>query len=436
MKFLGFCAILLSSVVVPFATANDGEPGSEKSVTAGQLGPVLDIWVDTVNNNNPAVAYNQTHDQYLVVWSNLQPGGDTDIYARRVRASDGALLSSFTIDTEAGANFYEPDVAYSGVQDEYLVVYSYEGGGSVDGDVVVRHITWDGANLHLPQYQPYRVGRSDPAGQQHKPAVTANDEDGEFLVVYQNTWLTHDDIDAVRVQANGGGILSWRNISTGTGEIRAAPDVAHCIVGNTYLIAYTYQASGPLDPGEVVFKVATANLGYLTTEDHAFLSTIDQGAVAVTAMRYDFLLVWQEIVGPTSSLYAHRLDNTGVPYVPGGGFAIATASGVENRSPAVGFGSYGGSVIVWQRAITGPGFRVFGRMVAPEQDSAHGAEIAFGSGGAYWRIHPAVACATDGDCLMVQEDDWPGGDYEIRGQMALFHIFSDGFESGNTTAWQ
>ncbi len=37
---------------------------------------------------------------------------------------------------------------------------------------------------------------------------------------------------------------------------------------------------------------------------------------------------------------------------------------------------------------------------------------------------------------MVQEDSFPASDFEIRGQMALFHIFSDSFESGDISAWQ
>ncbi len=436
MRYLAIAVILFASLSPQFVVAQNKVRGhTERPDKASQLGPVLNIWVDDVQNIEPAVAYNFIHDQYLVVWANLQPGGNTDLYARRVRASDGALLSNFTIATEPGAHFFEPDVAYCGGSDEYLVAYSFEGSGSVDGDVVVRHITWNGANLHLPQYQPYRVGRSDPGGTQHKPAVTANDEDGEFLVVYQNTFPGHDDVDAVRVQAIGGGMLGWSNVATGSGELRTQPDVAHCIIGNTYLIAYTYQPSSPLDPGEVVYKVATSNLGYMTPEEHIFVSSIDQQTVVVTDMRYDFLMVWEEVAGPTTSLYAQRLDNIGVPFGPTGGFPIVHTNGVRNEAPSVEFGSYNGSLIVWQREIAGPGSRVFGRYVAPDQDTAQGAEIAFGSGGAYWRTHPAVACATNGNCLMVEEDSWPGADYEIRGQIAMFHIFSDRFESGNTSAW-
>ena len=100
------------------------------------------------------------------------------------------------------------------------------------------------------------------------------------------------------------------------------------------------------------------------------------------------------------------------------------------------FGLSYASLVVWHRTISVGIYEVFGRFVMPGQDSAYGSEIILGFEEYFLELYPAVACATYGDCLMAQEDDYPDGDFEIRGQLVLVHIFSDGFESGDFSAWQ
>ncbi len=109
---------------------------------------------------------------------------------------DGTLLSHFTIVPDAPIQILGSDVAYSSVQDEYLVVYTYTGSGA-GWDVMARRITWNGADLNLPPYQEFRVGRPDASGEQHRPAVTYNENNDEYLVVWQvDTDLNANDINA------------------------------------------------------------------------------------------------------------------------------------------------------------------------------------------------------------------------------------------------
>ena len=40
------------------------------------------------------------------------------------------------------------------------------------------------------------------------------------------------------------------------------------------------------------------------------------------------------------------------------------------------------------------------------------------------QTQPAVACATNGDCLMAEEDNAPGSDFEIRGRLVMpYHVY-------------
>ena len=400
------------------------------------LGPFINIWLETgVDNSEPAIAYNSLHDEYLVVWTDFpNMGAYMSIQARRV-SGDGTLLSYFTIFHEFGSQCLRPDVAYSSVQDEYLVVYDCTTSASIGFDILARRITWNGEDLHLPPYQEFRVGRPDASGDQGGPAVTYNENNDEYLVVYGNSWPSHYDIDAVRVRASDGTQPSWSNIASGASQFRFLPDVAHCGSSNLYLIAYTYRPS-PGDPGDILGKVASWNMSDISPEIHVCDDANNQHDVTVTATPDEFLTVWEDQPDvSTTEIYARRVANDGTPLGPGGGFFIAGLLARHDGAPSVAHGPGSGYLVVWQREITPfSDHDVFGRYAIPGQDNAAGSEFAVDND-AMWQKEPAVACATNGDCLMVEADNSVGGDFEIRGRLVMVHIFSDGFESGNLTAW-
>ena len=96
--------------------------------------------------HNPRAAYNSVSHQYMVVWHNAWPGGLLDIYAQRVTSS-GKLLSHFTVATGAGGDGHDrwlPAVAYNATANEYLVVYMVDV-GSNNYEVWGRRVSWDGA---------------------------------------------------------------------------------------------------------------------------------------------------------------------------------------------------------------------------------------------------------------------------------------------------
>ena len=77
----------------------------------------------------PAVAYNSQNDEYLVVYTNKWVGGLYDIYAQRVEASTGALLSWSSVASGGDGNRGAPSVAYNAASHEgnggYLIAYTH-----------------------------------------------------------------------------------------------------------------------------------------------------------------------------------------------------------------------------------------------------------------------------------------------------------------------
>lgn len=399
-------------------------PVSEKASPANLQSPILgsfiDIWIDNVDNLEPAVAYNSNHDEYLVVWYNDQGGGMWDIYARRV-AGDGTLLSNFTIATNAGKKNWQPDVAYNPVQDEYLIVYTYEV-SVTDYDVWGRLVKWNGADLGDPRYAEFSI--NNESGIQRNPAVAYSSHNNEYLVVYDNWWSSSlHDVDARRVDKDGiplGG-ASGVNIATGVGELRHWPDVAYNEARNEYLIVYGY---GPSNNGGIRGKVASANLGTLGSEIHICEDFhYDQDFPAVAAGPDEYLVVWEDGDWSTNNydIFARRVNGDG-SQGPSGGFAIdGVGDGNLHVNPAVAYGAGYGYLVAWRYYEGGSNQNIYGRYVMPGQDSAAGEEFAI-DGDSGSQRYPAVACNSSGDCLVVEEDNWPGpADYEIRGRFVRPH---------------
>ena len=95
---------------------------------SAQQGLGLEITISDLDNEqvHPGIAYNDTRDQYLVVWQNNW-GGVSDIYAQRLDG-EGNLLSWFTVDTGTNSRV-QPTVTYDSVNDRYLVVWAYDFAG-------------------------------------------------------------------------------------------------------------------------------------------------------------------------------------------------------------------------------------------------------------------------------------------------------------------
>jgi hypothetical protein len=385
-----------------------------------EMGPFIDIWTgDPIDNTRPAVAFAVHHNEFLVTWQNERLAM-TDIYARRV-AADGGLKSNFTVITAQNRWNQEPAMAYTPMQDLYLVAYSYNGPPpDTTTDIKGKFVGWNGAYL-FPQMD-IRV----ESGSQFSPAVAYNSQDDEFLVVYENWWANGlRDIAAQRIKASTGALASWRNIATGAGEWRYDPSVAYNEARNEYLITYTYSPNATTDNGDIYGRVVSANMATLSAEIPIVADGYDQQSSDVAAGPDEYLVVWSDGTAGTSDydIYGRRVAGDGTPLASAGGFAIANATANRRQDPTVAVAGRCGYIVAWSYSEGGsPGWPptvqdVYGAQVRLGANSVLGAEFAIDDG-AYLQSHPALACTPTGQCLVVEQDNYPGTDgYEIRGRM-------------------
>lgn len=141
--------LLLSLVPVENSSAiyNQAEVDPVDSAFSRGVGPEIQISPPgEAHRQHSAVAYNTQMKEFLVVWDNEWPGGEKDIYARRITES-GEVKPWFTVTTGKYSKSY-PDVVYNATNNEYLVVWMEDQTESNGWNSVYiiygRIIPWDG----------------------------------------------------------------------------------------------------------------------------------------------------------------------------------------------------------------------------------------------------------------------------------------------------
>jgi hypothetical protein len=384
-----------------------------------------DITVSALDNQqySPAVAYNPLHDEYLVGWENVWPGGTHDIYAQRL-AGDGTLLSWFAV-AAVGPNRMQPDVAYDPTHDRYLVVWNYDyfGDGS-DFDVYGRFIPWYGPDAGLTEFPVCSWTSSE-----WHPRVAFGEAVGEFLVVWMSTGPP-STIGGRRVLADGGGFasLSWEIAPTAND--RDFPDLTYNPWSNEYLVVWDAWVSGDFDVhGELMTWDGTPLISYLI----AIRLGIDESrpAIAACGAGGDYVAAYEVSTGTESDIEAIRFGASSV-------VVIQDTVANEVEPDVVCIGQLGQWLVTWQQqysSLTGP-HGVRARSV--DGDNAMGEPwtlVAPTVGVTAEFTRPTVAVGGL-SYLVAWEHDRAGTAYQdIHAMFVRPNLFADGFESGSTVVW-
>ncbi len=164
-----------------------------------------EITISSVANNQtvPAVAYNGVTNQFLVVWQDLRSGPFSDIFGRLISAAGGLVGSDFAIPNTAPPNDRTtPALAFNETTTRFLVVWvGAEGAAltSIHGrrltDSTSGTVTFDGSAFAVPD--------TAPASDRTAPASFFNVNANQFVVVWQDAQggLTTDIVG----QVTGGG---------------------------------------------------------------------------------------------------------------------------------------------------------------------------------------------------------------------------------------
>jgi hypothetical protein len=422
--FLVTGLILLIGTLSPLVVAREGVWGTDwlNPLFMYRFGPEVQLspspQCDTSDEHTPAVAYNYVHKEYLVVWDNEWPGGSRDIYARRV-SEGGQILTWFSISTGAN-NRLRPAVAYNATNGEYLIVWMKEVSSDVY-EIWGRIIAWNGGYMN-PEFKIISwTNRSF-----WTPRVAWNSYRNEYLVVWNafNTTISFppgvpNDIASARL-SNTGSILSSSILTTYSGPHQV--DITYNVAMNQYFIAFVVVHTEATSGNDIYgLRVGwdgspVGGLIEIYRDDIAGQRKHQNHPAVATNEQDKYMVVWEHAYTSTDhDIYGREYHVDGTP--DGSYFTISSWTQDDTVPDVAANGANKEWVAVWQRALpSGSGYSIHGFRWGSAGSSAYTYLFDVINWTFYECKNPAVACDIPG-YLIVYEEKVPPNKFDIYGRM-------------------
>lgn len=318
-----------------------GQSAQSQNPNKFQVGVTGDPGNTTLDAFDPDAVYNETEDEFFVVWSGDTLNGRNDIFGQRIDANTGARIgNSFLISSQASPSnvdfdCFDPKVEWNEFENEYLVVWSGDDSTAtlVDGENEIFGQRIDAAgNLVGGSIRVSFMGTDGDTGSDaFDPEIAFNYNDNNYLVA----WSADDSVggeDEIYVQlldSVGGLVGSVVRVSfmgpNGSGTYDAdRPDIAFNGDDNEYMVVWDADDdTPPLINGETeIFARRLDNMGMPldTTRRISDVGIDGNGSydaldaeIAWNADLNEYLVVFQgeDSLTDDADIHGQRLDNLG-----------------------------------------------------------------------------------------------------------------------------
>jgi hypothetical protein len=218
--------------------SNDHDIRARRISASGELlGSEIAVSITILYESRPAVAYNSTRGEYLVVWEN-EWGSDEfrhyEIYAQRLH-QEGTLIGDPTLVSSIGMQAHRPGVAYG--DPDYLVVWEGWQPYSDNFGIYAQRMTGLGALAGS------QIPVSTWEGDQIAPRLAYNPIQAQFLVVWQDHPYSPEygsEIYGQRVSTSGDLVGNQIPMAAGGEKNRFNPDVVYTDVSQSFLVAWEF----------------------------------------------------------------------------------------------------------------------------------------------------------------------------------------------------
>lgn len=328
-------------------------------VMNGKLeGENFPISTSSSDEHDPAVAYNSSKDEYLVVWWDDRDYVLTgyNIYGRRI-AGNGETGDSDCPITTAPGDQEHPDITYNDTTGEYLVVWQD-----------LRHGDWDIFGRRISDHctqsdNDFSISRV-PGLQKH-PAVACNNVDNQYFVAWWDNRNTDEDIYG-QIASHDGTLLGSNFPLSNAGDFQRYPDVAYNRADNEYLAVWADNRNSASTGFDIYAQRVSSQGELLDSEGNPGADPAVNFAVSRAANDQEhpalvynsglnqYLVAWQDLRSGNLDIFAQPtsgagelLDQDGNPGAdPTLNFPISVAPNSQER-PALTYGQDVYSV-VWQ----------------------------------------------------------------------------------------
>jgi hypothetical protein len=419
--------VILAGGAIPGHAARtlSGSPAPDLAPAMYRLGSELQISTPSspldADRHKPAVAHNWRHNQYLVVWHNQWPG-NRDIYAQRVSESGTLVGSWFAVSAGTGDRF-QPAVAYNATNDEYLVVWMYEASADVY-EIWGKIISWNGPGTKPEFLIMQWANRSF-----WTPRVAWNSYRNEYLVVWNAFDTTTSfppgvphDIAGYRISADGVVQNPGSPLILTTYANPHQVDLTYNVAMDGYFLVFVVVHTAATSGNDIyglrvgwdgspvggLVEIYVDNVaGQRKHQNHPAVATNEQDK---------YMVVWEHEYSLTDhDIYAREYNADGTP--DGSYFTIASWTQDDTVPDIAANGASKEWLAVWQRALPGgSGYSIHGF----RWGSAGSGVSTYLFDVANWTFveakNPAVAADIPG-YLIVYEEVNPPAKQHIYGRM-------------------
>lgn len=320
----------------------------------------------------PAVEYNPTAGEYLVVWSDGRDWGTrgTDVYGQRV-AADGTLLgANFRISgPQATSNEGSPALVYNPALDHYLVVWTDRRSFALRGmDIYGQQVSSAGMRAGTN----FRISGGAATADDFDPAVAYNPAASQYLVVWQDSRNRDTrglDIYGQRIAGSwtraGGNFRISGGAATGS---EYDPKVVHNPAAGQYLVVWVdYRAGVDVYAQRVGAGGARLGANFQVSGSGGTVAEL-RPEVEYSTWSGEYLVIWADYRNADTrgvDVFGQRLAAGGGRF--GRNFRISGPLAVEDATdPAIAYGSLNREFfVVWEdhRDIPIRGYDVYARRV-------------------------------------------------------------------------
>jgi hypothetical protein len=416
--FRNVTTIILVFIVVATCGAAFAEP---------PMGPVTVTASNPGDQFNPAVAADQEHDQWLVVWEQ-EVSGVLQIVGRMVNRDGYPTTNSFFI-TDAALDQTDPDVVYDPGHDRYLVVWTNQF-SATDSDITGRFIPWNGLD---PAQLAF--GIEAPTTLQFAPALEyAPFPVDEYFVVWADI-VNFDPatIRAKRLYPDSGSQVgpSFEVVGDATYQ-RRNPAVAWNADAGRYLVAYErFEGTAQED----VYAAGVSYNGTVFSPDLGIAGySPEENQIDVAACDGSWMVVWKNGQDPTGAIFVRPVA---------GDLSLGSSTDVSVNPnphwPAVACNPHGGGFfMVWDLVYTDQNFGIRGAFLAADgalRDRFIVMKQTVGETRSFTRPVVSVGDYQSRAFVVWETDRDDLVHHDLAGRWVEMVLFADGFETGDTWRW-
>jgi hypothetical protein len=349
---------------------------------------------------------------FVVAWVDERNSGNYDIFAQCYSPDGTALGANFQVNSDAGDAFQlRPEIA---TDEEGGFVIVWEDNRNSEWDIFVQRFQQNG----VPIGDNFVV-EGNPAGSGQRNAGISGDPEGNFVISWEDDRNDYSDVYARQYSYNGNPVGECFKVNNDTTNSQQnSSGVFRADNGDFLIVWQDYRTSWNGD----IYSQSYLNDGTLVEDNLKINDDTGSENQLMPSMAVDgngtMIFAWVDERNNNPAIYAQRFSADGAAL--GDNFEVNddSGAGIYDLQPSVAANENGNFVIAWADFRNGYCFDIYAQRFAPD-GTPQGENFLVSNSGACMHYTPVVAFKEDDNFIIVWADADEGG-FDKAGLSGIF----------------